>query len=135
MIPGLAPFTPCLPRVVGPDEAAMFQLEGVLPHVPDVALFVLRIPVVGSLERLPVLGDRIPDDRAPDSEDLLGLIGHDHVVDLRRLSLEAPVVEGRAWREREVAVVDSGDEVRRVDLGRIAAVKRPARLARPGCGR
>src|SRR5204863_7802961 len=57
--PGLGPVDARLPRGAGLDEAAVLELEGILAHVPDVALPVLRIPVVGSLDRVAVLGDGV----------------------------------------------------------------------------
>src|SRR6266545_561384 len=65
---GLRAVDPCLPGIACSDEVSMLQLEGFLAHVPDVALLVLRIPVEGALDRAPVFGDRIPDDRASDAE-------------------------------------------------------------------
>jgi MFS family permease len=50
---------------------AILALEGVLAHVPDVALLVLRVPVVCAFDRPPALGDSVADDRAPDTEDPL----------------------------------------------------------------
>src|SRR5438046_4547214 len=51
-----------LPRVACLDEVSVVQLEGVLAHVPDVALLVLRVPVEGPLDRTSAFGDGIPDN-------------------------------------------------------------------------
>ena len=98
----------------------MLEIEGVLAHVPHVALLVLRVPIERSLHRLPMLGDRVPDHRAPDAENGLGLMSYDLIVGLRGLSADAHVVQGGARLEGQVAVVDRGDEVRPVDRRRVA---------------
>src|SRR5919204_2859986 len=49
-----------LPRIARLDEPAVPALERELPHVPHVALPVLRIPVKRSLDRNSVLGHRVP---------------------------------------------------------------------------
>jgi hypothetical protein len=124
MIPGWAPLTPASHESLCLDEAAVLQLERGLAHVPDVALLVLRIPVECPLDRLPVLGDRVPHDRGRDAEDLLGCMRDDLVVGLRGRSADALVMKPRARLERQVTVVDRRDEVRRVDRGRVGSVNR-----------
>src|SRR5262245_38490302 len=63
------------PGVARPHEPAVLQLQRVLAHVPDAAVLVLCVPVEGALHGPPPLGDRVANDRAPDSEDLLRLSG------------------------------------------------------------
>src|SRR4029453_9546454 len=68
---------PRFPRVAGLDETTALQLEGVLTHVPDVAVLVLGVPIEGPFHRGTVLGDRVPNDRRPDAEDHLRPVSHD----------------------------------------------------------
>jgi hypothetical protein len=44
---------PRFPRVAGLDETTALQLEGVLTHVPDVAVLVLGVPIEGPFHRAP----------------------------------------------------------------------------------
>src|SRR3954464_5612414 len=115
--PGLSAVDARLPGVAGLHEAAVLALEGVLAHVPDVALLVLRIPVVGPLDRPSVLGDGVADDGALHAENPFGPTQDDLVVGLRSGSADALVVERGPGLVGQVAVVDRRAELRRVDLG------------------
>src|SRR5919197_74451 len=110
-----------LPGIARPAELAVLDLARVLAHVPDVAGLVLGVPVEGLLDRLAPRGDG-----AANAQDRLRLPGDDHVVRLGSLPVlgHALVVKSGARLEREVAVVDRGDEVRWVDVRRIGAVCR-----------
>src|SRR5436190_10169273 len=111
--PRLGSVDPSLPGVTCADESAVLEFSGVLPHVPDIALLVLRVPVERSLEWFPILRDRVAHNSAHHSQNPNGLTGYDHVVDLRGLAFEALVMERRARLEWEVAIVDRGHKVRR----------------------
>src|SRR5919197_3559959 len=115
-----------LPGIARPAELAVLDLARVLAHVPDVAGLVLGVPVEGSLDRLAPRGDGVANDGAANAQDRLRLPGDDHVVRLGSLPVlgHALVVKSGARLEREVAVVDRGDEVRWVDVRRIGAVCR-----------
>src|SRR5919108_1739304 len=115
-----------LPGVAHLDEVAVLELARVLPHVPDVPVLVLGVPVEGLLDRPPVGGDGVAHHRAGDTENLNRPWGDDHVVPLGGGAVlrHALVVEAGARLEREVRVVDRGDEVRRIDLRRVGAVDR-----------
>ena len=121
---GLGALDPRQPRVACLDEVAVLLLQGVLTHVPHVPLLVLRVVVEGPLDRGPVLGHGIPHHRGRDAQDLLGLTGHDLVVDLGGRPTHALVVVRRARLEGPVSVVDRRDEVRRVDRGLVGPVNR-----------
>src|SRR5437763_14607775 len=75
-----------LPRIACLDEAPVLQLEGVLAHVPDVALLVLRVPVEGLLDLTSSFGDGIPDNSEPDADDPLRLTSTYLIVGMRVLS-------------------------------------------------
>jgi hypothetical protein len=113
MMPGCA-VDPRFPRIAGLDETTALQLEGVLTHVPDVAVLVLGVRIEGPFHR-DVLGDRVPNDRRRDAEDHLRLVRHDLDVGLRRGSADAVIRVGRSRLERPVGIVDRLDEVRRID--------------------
>ena len=102
--------------------------HGVLAEVPDVAVEVLGVPVVGVLDEHPVDGDGVADDDGASMPiDLAGLVEDDD-LDVLDLAVGLALVDpARARRERQVRVVDDGDEVRRVDVGLRSRRRRPGR--------
>ena len=77
-----------------------------------------------ALDRGPVLGNGVPDDRGSDADDLLGPMGDDLVVGLRGGPANPLEVKAGTRLQREVAVVDRGDEVRGLDRRRVGPVNR-----------
>src|SRR5262245_55954249 len=59
------------PRVARPDEAAVPPLERVLPEIPNVPVFVLRVVVERQLDRVTAFRDGVADNRRVDAEDVL----------------------------------------------------------------
>src|SRR5262249_18814212 len=57
-------------------------------------------------------------DRRGDPQDDLRLIGHDDGVDLALAVLDPVINPGSADGQRKILIVDYGDKVRRVELGR-----------------
>jgi hypothetical protein len=116
---GLGAVDPRPPRPLGRGHLAVLQLPGVLAQVPHVALGVLRVPVVGGLDHLAVLGGDVADDP--------GLDPHDRRGPVRDGDLDAPaaaclaVDPAAAGPHRPPGVVDHGGELGRVQVGRLAA--------------
>src|SRR4029450_3533586 len=79
--PGQRPVDPGLPRALGALDLAVLVVLGVLAHVPDVAVAVLGVPVVGVLGDLVVHAHGVAHHHDRDPHDDLLLVGHlDHVV-------------------------------------------------------
>src|SRR5215213_6374703 len=89
---------------------AVLVLLRVLAQVPDVAVVVLRVPVVRVLDDVALLRDHVVDDAGLDAEDPLGPGRHRHLDALVTLAVDPAA----ARRHRPPGIVDLAREVRRV---------------------
>src|SRR5215211_9183505 len=72
----LGPLDARLPRPFVAGNLAVLVLRDVFPEVPDVALLVLGVPVVGLLDQLAAFGHPVVHDDALHTHDVLG-VGRD----------------------------------------------------------
>src|SRR5215212_81855 len=108
-----------LPGALARDHVAVaVELLGVLAEVPDVAVVILRVPVVGDLPRLAVSQHHVMDHGGPHAQDPLGPVHDAHPVGEPAVPVDAAIAPLAARNEREPRIVHLGDEV--------------ARLQRPG---
>ena len=113
-MPGSAPSTPAShdPSVLVSCPASKFLTSSpkyqTLPRV-------LRVPVVGVLHDLAIDGDRVAHDGHGDPHHGAGLVGDDDFGALQSPSAVALVHPPRPGGERQIRVVDGGDEVGRID--------------------
>ena len=102
----------CFPGACGADDSAVLVLLGVLAQVPEVALLVLRVPVVGVLDDLPVLADDVVHHAGLDAHDVLRLVGHRDDHPLRgAFGVGLAVDPAAAGGHGPVRVVDRAREV------------------------
>ena len=121
---------------------AVRVLLRLLAEVPDVPVTVLGVPVERVLDHLAVLAHDVVHDRGGDAEDLLRLVGDgDLDLLLAALAVGLAVDPAAARSHRPVRVVDPRDEVRRVELGRLAPLRErllrlpaAASCEQEGCG-
>src|SRR5512133_798524 len=133
---GLGAVDPGVPGALGVDDPAVaVEGGGVLAAVPDVAAAVLGVVVAGPLLQDVVQVQPVLDHPGPHAVDQPGPVGgHDQVEGLLAV-LGAGVDQGPARLEREPAVVDPGAEVRRADVGMVAAAgAEPGQPAAGGAG-
>src|SRR5919106_5919174 len=124
-----------LPRAARADDLAVLVLLRILAEVPDVAVAVLRVPVVGVLDHGAVLGHDVVHDRRLDAEDRLSA-ACDRDLDALLVPFAAghAVHPAAAGRHRPVRVVEPGDEVGGVECDRFAALRKRRVLAASASG-
>ena len=125
-----------LPRPFLGDRLAVLELRRVLAEVPDVAGGVLRVPVVGVLDQLAVLGDRVADDtRLDPRRHALGAVrdGDDDALNAA-VAAGLAVDPAHARPHGPVRVVDDGRERARIELDRLGAGRQRARGGRSAAG-
>jgi hypothetical protein len=81
-----------------------------LAEVPDTAVAVLGVPVLGALEHAPAVARDVRDDRAAHAEDRLRAAASADDVDLAHAVLDARVDPARARPEGQIGVGDARDE-------------------------
>src|SRR5215470_2529611 len=128
-----------LPGAGGVGELAGLVVEGSggLAEVPDVAVLVLGVPVVGVLVELAVAEHGVVHDHRRDAQDRFGVTGDLGKVAFGSVLGVAVVGGARAGREREVRVVDlrGGGIVLRSHVDGVAgaALRRQLGGGRGGC--
>ena len=130
-----------LPGALRADLAVGVLLR-LLAEVPDVPVTVLGVPVERVLDHLAVLAHHVVHDRGGDAEDLSRLVGDgDLDLLLAALAVGFAVDPAAARRHRPVRVVDPLDEVRGIELDRLAPLRErllrlpaAASCEQEGCG-
>lgn len=105
-------------------DLAVLVLCDVFSEIPDVALVVLSVPVIGLFDQLAILCDPVARNPALNSHDALGVVGHGHHVTLGGTMKLALVDKGRARLKRVVFVVYLRGEIGGVDVGRVGCLRR-----------
>src|SRR5262245_35659012 len=109
------------------------DVPGVLTHVPDVAVLVLRVEVAGDLVPLAVDQDLVVDDGRANTFDRLRPVRDPLYVDLPRMAFDAAVEPAATRRERPRRIVDPPHEIAGADgLWPLRPCARLDRRARAG---